>query len=49
MADRKLTVFILPIPVPVIITYLNCLIKDGKPEIYEDIYHSDNSLEKMFN
>lgn len=41
--------FILKKPVPVIITYLTCLIKDGKHVFYRDIYHCDEALTEKFN
>lgn len=36
-------------PVPIIITYLTMLIKNGKPTTYNDIYQLDQSLEDLFN
>ncbi|WP_286856890.1 MULTISPECIES: L,D-transpeptidase family protein [Sphingobacterium] len=41
--------FVLNQPVPIIITYLTCLIKNGKPALYADIYNFDKSLEDRFN
>lgn len=41
--------FILNKPLPIIITYLTCLIKEGKPIVYTDIYQFDKSLEDEFN
>ena len=41
--------FVLSQPVPIIITYLTCLIKNGKPTLYTDIYQFDKSLENKFN
>ncbi|MBP2614924.1 L,D-transpeptidase family protein [Chryseobacterium jejuense] len=41
--------FVLKQPIPIIITYLTCLIKEGKPVLYKDIYHFDDSLENKFN
>ncbi|MDQ0594972.1 murein L,D-transpeptidase YcbB/YkuD [Chryseobacterium ginsenosidimutans] len=49
MADYQRKDFVLKEPVPIIITYLTCLIKDGKPVLYKDIYHFDDSLENKFN
>jgi murein L,D-transpeptidase YcbB/YkuD len=49
MAEYKRKDFVLKQPVPIIITYLTCLIKDGKPIFYKDIYHFDDSLENKFN
>ncbi|KPE52749.1 L,D-transpeptidase family protein [Chryseobacterium indologenes] len=49
MAEYKRKDFVLKQPVPIIITYLTCLIIDGKPVLYEDIYHLDDSLENKFN
>ncbi|MET3537164.1 L,D-transpeptidase family protein [Chryseobacterium limigenitum] len=49
MAEYKRKDFVLKQPVPVVITYLTCLIKDGKPVLYKDIYHFDDSLENKFN
>ncbi|MPT32902.1 MAG: L,D-transpeptidase [Chryseobacterium sp.] len=49
MADYQRKDFVLKQPVPIIITYLTCLIKDGKPVLYKDIYHFDDSLENKFN
>ncbi|MCJ7935914.1 MAG: hypothetical protein MUW56_20370 [Chryseobacterium sp.] len=49
MADYKRKDFVLKQPVSILITYLTCLIRDGKPVLYKDIYHFDESLEKMFN
>ncbi|BAP32416.1 uncharacterized protein CHSO_3379 [Chryseobacterium sp. StRB126] len=49
MAEYKRKDFVLKQPVPIIITYLTCLIIDGKPVLYKDIYHLDDSLENMFN
>lgn len=37
--------FVLKQPVPIIITYLTCIIQDGKPVVYKDIYHFDKTLE----
>ncbi|WP_411973914.1 L,D-transpeptidase family protein [Sphingobacterium sp. Lzh-3] len=41
--------FVLSEPVPIIITYLTCLIKNGKLIFYTDIYQFDKSLEDRFN
>ncbi len=41
--------FVLKQPVPIIITYLTCLIKNGKPALYADIYKLDSALEDKFN
>lgn len=41
--------FILKQPVPIIITYLTVLIKNGKPIIYDDIYQLDKSLVEMLH
>ncbi|AZA51801.1 L,D-transpeptidase family protein [Chryseobacterium sp. G0201] len=49
MAEYQRKDFVLKQPVPIIITYLTCLIKDGKPVLYKDIYHFDDSLENKFN
>ncbi|MDF2931492.1 MAG: uncharacterized protein K0R36_823 [Chryseobacterium sp.] len=49
MADYQRKDFVLKQPVPIIITYLTCLVKDGKPVLYKDIYHFDDSLENKFN
>ncbi|REC79278.1 L,D-transpeptidase [Chryseobacterium elymi] len=49
MAGYQRKDFVLKQPVPIIITYLTCLIKDGKPVLYKDIYHFDDSLENKFN
>jgi murein L,D-transpeptidase YcbB/YkuD len=49
MAEYERKDFVLKQPVPIIITYLTCLIMDGKPVLYEDIYHLDDSLENKFN
>ncbi|PTT39827.1 L,D-transpeptidase [Chryseobacterium sp. HMWF028] len=49
MADYKRKDFVLKKPVPIIITYLTCLIKDGKPVVYKDIYLADKALESHFN
>lgn len=49
MAEYKRKDFVLKQPVPIIITYLTCLIIDGKPVLYKDIYHLDDSLENKFN
>lgn len=49
MADYQRKDFVLKEPVPIIITYLTCLIKDGKPVLYKDIYHFDDSLENKIN
>ncbi|UMQ41812.1 L,D-transpeptidase family protein [Chryseobacterium sp. Y16C] len=49
MSEYKRKDFVLKEPVPIIIAYLTCLIMDGKPVLYEDIYHLDDSLENMFN
>ena len=49
MEEYKRKDFVLKQPVPIIITYLTCLIIDGKPVLYEDIYHLDDSLENKFN
>jgi murein L,D-transpeptidase YcbB/YkuD len=49
MSEYKRKDFVLKQPVPIIITYLTCLIIDGKPVLYKDIYHLDDSLENMFN
>lgn len=49
MAEYKRKDFFLKQPVPFIITYLTCLIVDGKPELYKDIYHLDDSLENKFS
>lgn len=38
--------FILKNPVPIKITYLTCVIQDGLPLFYKDIYHLDDALEK---
>lgn len=49
MAEYKRKDFVLKQPVPIIINYLTCLIIDGKPVLYKDIYHLDDSLENKFN
>jgi len=49
MEEYKRKDFVLKQPVPIIITYLTCLIIDGKPVLYEDVYHLDDSLENKFN
>ncbi|MEI3789346.1 MULTISPECIES: L,D-transpeptidase family protein [unclassified Chryseobacterium] len=49
MGEYKRKDFVLKQPVPIIITYLTCLIIDGKPVLYKDIYHLDDSLENKFN
>ena len=49
MSEYKRKDFVLKQPVPIIITYLTCLITNGKPVLYKDIYHLDDSLENMFN
>jgi murein L,D-transpeptidase YcbB/YkuD len=49
MAEYERKDFVLKQPVPIIITYLTCLIKDGKPVLYKDIYYFDDSLENKFN
>ncbi|EJL70589.1 L,D-transpeptidase family protein [Chryseobacterium populi] len=49
MSEYKRKDFVLKQPVPIIITYLTCLITDGKPVLYKDIYHLDDSLENKFN
>ncbi|SIQ76205.1 L,D-transpeptidase catalytic domain [Chryseobacterium sp. RU37D] len=49
MKDYKRKDFVLKHPVPIITVYLTCLIKDGKPFFYEDIYHLDPSLENKFS
>ncbi|MGJ1435216.1 L,D-transpeptidase family protein [Sphingobacterium siyangense] len=41
--------FVLSEPVPIIITYLTCLIENGKLILYTDIYQFDRSLEGKFN
>lgn len=41
--------FVLSKPLPIIITYLTCLIKNGKPTLYTDIYQSDKSLQDKLN
>jgi len=41
--------FVLSEPVPIIITYLTCLIENGKLILYTDIYQFDKSLEGKFN
>lgn len=41
--------FVLKQPVPINIAYLTCMIKDGKPVFYNDIYHLDADLENKFN
>ena len=41
--------FILKQPVPITITYLTMLIKNGKPIIYNDIYQLDKSLAERFH
>lgn len=41
--------FILKQPIPIIITYLTVLIKNGKPIIYTDIYQLDKSLMERFH
>lgn len=41
--------FVLKQPVPIKITYLTCLIKNGKAVFYNDIYNLDPVLENKFN
>ncbi len=41
--------FVLSKPIPIIITYLTCLIKNGKPALYTDIYQFDKPLEARFD
>src|SRR5690606_28947419 len=41
--------FVLSKPLPIIITYLTCLIKNGKPTLYTDIYQSDKLLQDKLN
>ena len=49
MADYKRKDFVLKQPIPIIITYLTCLIKNEKPVFYQDIYHLDDALQKKIN
>ncbi|ROH99800.1 L,D-transpeptidase family protein [Chryseobacterium daecheongense] len=49
MVQYKRKDFVLKQPVPLIVTYLTCLIKDGTPVFYDDIYHFDPLLENKFN
>lgn len=44
MAVYKRKDFVLKQPIPIIIIYLTCLVKNGKPVFYKDVYHLDNSL-----
>ncbi|WP_313002923.1 L,D-transpeptidase family protein [Chryseobacterium gleum] len=41
--------FVLKQPVPIMITYLTCLVKNGKVVFYNDIYNLDLVLENKFN
>lgn len=49
MIQYKRKDFVLKRPVPLIVTYLTCLIKDGNPVFYDDIYRFDPPLENKFN
>ncbi len=44
MAGYKRKDFVLKQPIPIIITYLTCSIKNGTPVFYKDIYHLDSDL-----
>lgn len=49
MINYKRKDFVLKHPIPIVIIYLTCLIKDGKPVFYKDVYQYDSSLENKFN
>ena len=44
MAGYKRKDFVLKQPIPIIITYLTCSIKNGTVVFYKDIYHLDSDL-----